>query len=98
MQALIKSPIFAELNVGMALDEGLANPTDAFTLFYGERAPWWVRVKATGAPGHGSRFIPDPAMQRLLRVVDKFLTFRKEQEVCTRDGQKQRVLLLLMRC
>ena len=31
---------FKSLNMGFALDEGLANPTDAFTVFYGERAPW----------------------------------------------------------
>ncbi len=26
--------------------EGLANPTDKFTVFYAERSPWWVIVKA----------------------------------------------------
>ncbi len=31
---------FKELNVGFCLDEGLANPTDAFTVFYAERSPW----------------------------------------------------------
>lgn len=41
--------------VGVALDEGLANPRDAFTVFYGERTPWWLLVKAVGPTGHGSR-------------------------------------------
>jgi len=43
-----------QLNVGFALDEGLANPTDAFTVFYGERAVWFVDVHATGNGGHGT--------------------------------------------
>lgn len=45
----------ALLPVGVALDEGLANPKNAFTVFYGERTPWWLLVKAEGPTGHGSR-------------------------------------------
>ena len=37
MQAFLKSKEWAEMNVGFALDEGLANPTDEFTVFFGER-------------------------------------------------------------
>ena len=40
MQLLVKTPEFKELNIGFALDEGLANPTDAFKAYYGERSPW----------------------------------------------------------
>lgn len=40
MQAFLKSKEWLELNVGFALDEGLANPIDEFTVFYGERMPW----------------------------------------------------------
>ena len=40
MQAFLKSTEWLELNVGFALDEGLANPIDEFTVFYGERMPW----------------------------------------------------------
>ena len=40
MRAYLQSEHFKTLNLGFALDEGLANPTDAFTVFYGERAPW----------------------------------------------------------
>ncbi|KAG3235733.1 hypothetical protein PI124_g19239 [Phytophthora idaei] len=47
----------AIMPVAFAFDEGLANPGDAFTVFYGERSPWWVYVKAEGPTGHGSRFI-----------------------------------------
>lgn len=41
---------------------------------------WWLRVVAKGPTGHASRFIADPAPQRLLRVVQRFLDFRAEQE------------------
>uniref|UniRef100_A0A670YS77 Aminoacylase 1 n=1 Tax=Pseudonaja textilis TaxID=8673 RepID=A0A670YS77_PSETE len=40
MELFVKTPEFAALNVGFALDEGLANPTDTFTVFYGEKCPW----------------------------------------------------------
>lgn len=66
--------------VGIALDEGLANPRDAFTVFYGERTPWWLLVKAEGVTGHGSRFIEGTAVGKLIAVCNKALAFRKEQE------------------
>ena len=37
MQLWVKHEEFLALNVGYALDESLPNPTDAFTVFYGER-------------------------------------------------------------
>jgi aminoacylase len=40
MALFVKTEAFKNLNIGFALDEGLANPTDAFTIYYGERAPW----------------------------------------------------------
>jgi aminoacylase len=55
MSRLIASAEFAALHpIGLALDEGLANPRDhALTLFYGERAQWWLLIRATGPTGHG---------------------------------------------
>ena len=66
--------------VGVALDEGLANPKDAFTVFYGERTPWWLMIRAEGPTGHGSRFIKGTAVEKLMAVCDKALAFRAEQE------------------
>uniref|UniRef100_A0A3Q3XS88 Uncharacterized protein n=1 Tax=Mola mola TaxID=94237 RepID=A0A3Q3XS88_MOLML len=40
MESFVKHPEFQKLNIGFALDEGLANPDEAFTVFYGERNPW----------------------------------------------------------
>ncbi|EEY64299.1 aminoacylase, metalloprotease family M20A, putative [Phytophthora infestans T30-4] len=66
--------------VAFAFDEGLANPGDAFTVFYGERSPWWVYVKAEGPTGHGSRFIKDTATMKIIDICNKALAFRDEQE------------------
>ena len=37
MMKWVKHEEFLALNVGYALDESLPNPTNAFTVFYGER-------------------------------------------------------------
>lgn len=66
--------------VAFAFDEGLANPGDAYTVFYGERAQWWVYVKAEGPTGHGSRFIQNTATSKLIDICNKALAFRDEQE------------------
>ncbi|XP_006169396.1 aminoacylase-1A [Tupaia chinensis] len=79
MELFVQRPEFQALRAGFALDEGLANPTDAFTVFYSERSPWWVRFTSTGKPGHGSRFIEDTAAEKLLRVVNSVLAFREKE-------------------
>ena len=58
MEAFVETQAFKDLNVGFALDEGLANPTHKFTVFYGERSPWWINVSARGQAGHG-RYAPE---------------------------------------
>ena len=40
MKLFVETEEFAKLNVGFVLDEGLANPEDCYTVYYGERAPW----------------------------------------------------------
>lgn len=40
MRKFSKTKEFRELNVGMALDEGMASANDDFVLFYGERCIW----------------------------------------------------------
>uniref|UniRef100_A0A8C0HBY9 N-acyl-aliphatic-L-amino acid amidohydrolase n=1 Tax=Chelonoidis abingdonii TaxID=106734 RepID=A0A8C0HBY9_CHEAB len=72
MELFVKRPEFQALNVGFTLDEGLANPTDAFTVFYGEKCVWWIKVKCEGNPGHGSQFIENTAAEKLVREVALF--------------------------
>ena len=57
MAKWVKSPEFAALNVGFALDEGIASESDDVTLFWGERTVWWLKLIARGPTGHASRFI-----------------------------------------
>ena len=82
MVRLIESAEFAAMKpIGLVLDEGLANPRDgALTLFYGERTQWWLLIRATGPTGHGSRFVANTAVVKLMGVVQKALAFRREQE------------------
>uniref|UniRef100_A0A8C5L6Q3 N-acyl-aliphatic-L-amino acid amidohydrolase n=1 Tax=Jaculus jaculus TaxID=51337 RepID=A0A8C5L6Q3_JACJA len=80
MELFVHRPEFQALRAGFALDEGLANPTDAFTVFYSERSPWWVRVTCTGKPGHGSRFIEDTASEKLHKVMSSILAFREKEK------------------
>jgi aminoacylase len=80
MRVFIKSPEFKLLNIGFSLDEGLASPTDVFTVFYGERAPWRVFVRCKGNTGHGSLLIENTAAEKLHKIIGKFLEFRHSQE------------------
>jgi len=80
MTPFLLTPQFKSLNVGLALDEGIANPLDEYTFFYGERMPLWIRVKAQGNTGHGSRFIPGTAVGKIIKVANKALAFRAVQE------------------
>jgi len=79
MELFVQRPEFQALKAGFALDEGLANPTDAFTVFYSERSPWWVRISSTGKPGHSSCFIEDTAAEKLHKVVSSILAFREKE-------------------
>ncbi|XP_047740433.1 aminoacylase-1A isoform X2 [Hyalella azteca] len=80
MKEFVKMPEFEELNVGFALDEGYANPSEKFSLFYAERTVWWVMVHCRGQPGHGSQFLKKTAGEKLRKMINSFLAFRNEQE------------------
>jgi N-acyl-L-amino-acid amidohydrolase len=68
------------LNVGFVLDEGLASPDPArFSVFYGERKIWWVRLRARGPAGHGSRFVPHTAVAQLTRGIARIADFHDAQ-------------------
>jgi len=80
MMPFVKMDEFKQLNVGFALDEGLANPTDEFKVYYGERAPWWVNFKITGNPGHGSQFIQNTAAEKLVKIINWAMEFRQKEK------------------
>ncbi|XP_078485527.1 aminoacylase-1 isoform X1 [Ciona intestinalis] len=80
MCLLLKTEEFKSLNIGVALDEGLACDDDCYRAYCGERSPWWLRVVCKGNPGHGSRFIENTAAEKLNFMITKFLQFRSEQK------------------
>ncbi|KAL6506779.1 hypothetical protein OROHE_022216 [Orobanche hederae] len=82
------SDIFKNMNVGIVLDEGLASPTENYRLFYGERCPWWLVIKATGAPGHGAKLYDNTAMENLLKSIESVRRFRAAQFDLVKAGVK----------
>jgi aminoacylase len=80
MKLLLTSAVVRAMNPAFVLDEGLASPSDKYTVFYGERKIWWATVTATGAAGHGSRFVDGTAVPKLCRVIDAMLAHREAQK------------------
>ncbi|KAL7587720.1 hypothetical protein Lser_V15G39982 [Lactuca serriola] len=83
------SEIFDEMNVGIVLDEGLASPEDYYRLFYAERCPMWLVIKATGAPGHGAKLYDNTAMENLLKSIESVRRFRASQLDMVKAGLKE---------
>mmetsp|Transcript_25483 Transcript_25483/g.37601 ORF Transcript_25483/g.37601 Transcript_25483/m.37601 type:complete len:439 (+) Transcript_25483:44-1360(+) len=80
MGVLLNSSWFLERPIGIALDEGLASESDEYSVFYGERLPWWIRITAEGNTGHASRFIEGTAMEQMMGVANRALEFRRKQK------------------
>uniref|UniRef100_A0A0B7A130 N-acyl-aliphatic-L-amino acid amidohydrolase n=2 Tax=Arion vulgaris TaxID=1028688 RepID=A0A0B7A130_9EUPU len=80
MIEFVKTKEFEKMNVGFALDEGLANPGDELRVFYGERNVWWLEVTCPGSPGHGSSFLTNTAAEKVQKIINTLLSFRAEQE------------------
>lgn len=39
---------FKKLNIGMALDEGLASPDETIPVYFGERNVFWIKFHCSG--------------------------------------------------
>ncbi|XP_062081503.1 uncharacterized protein LOC133787035 [Humulus lupulus] len=78
-QKFAESKTFMEMNVGIMLDEGLTSPDENYKVFYAERSPWWLVIKATGAPGHGAKLYDNTAMENLMKSVESIRRFRASQ-------------------
>ncbi|KAI8908730.1 hypothetical protein DFJ77DRAFT_473113 [Powellomyces hirtus] len=89
MKLFVKMDEFKKLNIGFALDEGLASPGDTYKLFYGERAPWWLTLTARGKAGHGSQFLEPCATIRLIKTLNKFIAFRESEARRLKYGKKE---------
>ncbi|KAK9286765.1 hypothetical protein L1049_015169 [Liquidambar formosana] len=82
------SDIFNKMNVGIVVDEGLASPNENYRVFYAERCPWWLVIKATGAPGHGAKLYDNTAMENLLKSIESVRRFRAAQFDLVKAGLK----------
>jgi len=90
MAAFLSSKLYKSLpGIAIALDEGLASTTDTYSVFYGERLPWWVDVTATGNTGHGSRFIEHTAMEQIIDIANRALAFREGQRAALHGSEDE---------
>ncbi|CAK8537269.1 unnamed protein product [Lathyrus sativus] len=83
----VESEEFQALNVGFALDEGQASPWDEFRVFYADRIPWNLKIKAKGQPGHGSKLYDNSAMENLMKSVEVVSKFRESQFDIVKAGK-----------
>ncbi|XP_022140673.1 aminoacylase-1 [Momordica charantia] len=83
-----ESDEFQKLNVGIVLDEGLPSPGENYRVFYGERSPWWMVIKAVGAPGHGAKLYDNTALENLFKSIESVRRFRASQFDLVKAGLK----------
>ncbi|XP_025417478.1 aminoacylase-1-like isoform X2 [Sipha flava] len=76
MAHFVKTNEFRILNIGFALDEGLASEDDVIPLFYVERTIWQFYIRSAGTPGHASLLHDNTAAEKLMYVVNKILKWR----------------------
>lgn len=67
---------------------GLASPDENYRAFYAERTPWWMIIKATGAPGHGAKLYDNSAMENLMKSIESIRRFRASQFDMIKAGLK----------
>ncbi|KZV28845.1 aminoacylase-1 [Dorcoceras hygrometricum] len=79
MAKFVESEEFKELNIGFVMDEGQASPSDEFRVFYADRTPWHMVIKANGLPGHGSRMYENCAMENMMKSIEVITKFRDSQ-------------------
>lgn len=77
MAKFVESEEFKELNIGFMLDEGQASVSDEYRVFYADRCPWHLVIRATGMPGHGSKMYDNSAVENLMKSVEVIMKFRE---------------------
>ncbi|XP_018404330.1 PREDICTED: aminoacylase-1-like [Cyphomyrmex costatus] len=80
MKDFVHTTDFQALNIGFALDEGVACPFENFYLFNEERSIWHVEIKCMGSPGHGSIMLDNTAGEKLRIIIDRFTDFRASEK------------------
>ncbi|KAH9611022.1 hypothetical protein KSS87_001616 [Heliosperma pusillum] len=85
---LAKSHVFKQMNVGFVLDEGRPSPDENYHVFYAERSPMWLVIKAIGAPGHGAKLYDNTATENLFKSIETIQQFRASQFELLKTGLK----------
>ncbi|PVZ98905.1 hypothetical protein BB558_005087 [Smittium angustum] len=80
MKMFLETEFFKNMNVGFALDEGIANPGPELYAFYAERVGNQVKFTTHGTTGHGSQFIKDTAISKLMAIGNELLAYRDVEE------------------
>lgn len=80
MGTFVTTPEFAELNIGFALDEGIATPHEVFDVYYCERTSWNLTITCTGQTGHGSILHENTAGEKLQYIINKFMNWREYEK------------------
>ncbi|XP_059223911.1 aminoacylase-1 isoform X2 [Stomoxys calcitrans] len=80
LEEFLKTEEFRKLNVGFALDEGIATEDEKFVAFYAERSIWEINFKFHGTAGHGSLLLPNTAGQKLHYLLNKLMAYRSTQQ------------------
>ncbi|KAG5898148.1 hypothetical protein JTB14_034004 [Gonioctena quinquepunctata] len=86
MREFVKMNDFKDLNVGFALDEGMASENNEFALFYAERSIWQMHIHCPGQPGHGSLLLENTAGEKVTYLLNKLFEFRKQQQQKLKDN------------
>lgn len=92
MQAFVQTDAFRSLNVGFALDEGIASPAEHMPVFYAERSVWRVHFRCSGQGGHGSLLHRGTAGEKVRYVIDRMMD-RRALEVARLDAGAGRLLV-----
>ncbi|RVE55002.1 hypothetical protein evm_000422 [Chilo suppressalis] len=80
MGEFVKTEDFKKLNVGFALDEGIASATSDYLVFNGERSIWHLKIICPGRSGHGSLLLPDNNGEKIRYIIDKFMDMRADSK------------------
>lgn len=79
MDPFIKTDVFKSMNIGTALDEGIASPNEEYNVYYAERTLWQIEFKCFGQSGHGSLLLKNTPGEKVSYLLNKFMEFRRTQ-------------------
>jgi len=66
--------------IKFGFDEGIPSELDNFVIYNGERKPWWIKMFAKGQTGHGSKYIKDSSVDKLMNAVNYVTQFNHREK------------------